>query len=40
MVLYVYTKAPVWWTPEEWEMSPKEKEKIGIKLVKIKINEN
>lgn len=37
MIIYVYTKAPMWWTPEKWEMSEKEREKVGIRLIKIKI---
>jgi len=39
MIIPVYTRAPVWWTPEEWEMSPEDREKVGIRLVKIKIND-
>ena len=38
MKLKVYTKAPIWWTPEEWEMSEEEREKVGIKLVDIEYN--
>ena len=37
MIIYVYTKAPMWWIPEEWEMSEKEREKVGIRLIKIEI---
>jgi hypothetical protein len=36
MIIYVYNKAPMWWTSEEWKMSEKEREKIGIKLIRIK----
>lgn len=28
----------MWWTLEEWEMSEKEREKIGIKLIDIEYN--
>lgn len=38
MKIKVYTKAPIWWTPEEWEMSEEEREKIGIKLIDIEYN--
>ena len=27
MKIKVYTKAPMWWTLEEWEMSEEEREK-------------
>ena len=37
MIIYVYNKAPMWWTPEEWNMSIKEREKIGIKLIKVRL---
>ena len=40
MLIKVFTKAPMLWTSEEWKMSPEEREKVGIKLVDIKINEN
>lgn len=33
--MYVYIKAPMWWTPEEWRMTTEEREKVGIKLIKI-----
>lgn len=36
----VYTKAPVWWTSEEWKMSLQEKERVGIELVEIEYNIN
>lgn len=36
-MIYVYNKAPMWWTTEEWEMSEEEREKVGIKLSKIEI---
>lgn len=38
MKIKVYTKAPIWWTPEEWEMSEEEREKVGIKLIDIEYN--
>ena len=38
MKIKVYTKAPMWWTPEEWEMSEEEREKVGIKLIDIEYN--
>lgn len=37
MIIYFYSKAPMWWTPKEWKMSEKEREKAGIKLMKIEI---
>lgn len=40
MKIKVYTKAPMWWTSEEWEMSKEEREKIGIKLIDIEYNRN
>lgn len=36
-MIYVYNKAPMWWTTEEREMSEEEREKVGIKLSKIEI---
>ena len=38
MKIKVYTKAPIWWISEEWEMSEEEREKIGIKLIDIEYN--
>lgn len=38
MKIKVYTKAPIWWIPEEWEMSEEEREKVGIKLIDIEYN--
>ena len=38
MILYVYNKAPMWWTAEEWAMTEKDRESIGIKLIEININ--
>ena len=38
MKIKVYTKAPMWWTSEEWEMSEKERGKVGIKLIDIEYN--
>ena len=38
MGLDVYTKAPVWWTEEEWNMTSEEREKVGIKLIDIEYN--
>lgn len=38
MKIKIFTKAPAWWTPEEWEMSPEQREKSGIKLVEIEYN--
>ena len=38
MKIKVYTKAPMWWTSEEWEMSEEEREKVGIKLIDIEYN--
>ena len=38
MKIKVYTKAPMWWTSEEWEMSEEEREEIGIKLIDIEYN--
>lgn len=36
----VYTKAPIWWTSEEWKISSQEKEKVGIRLIEIEYNIN
>ena len=38
MKIKVYTKAPVWWTKEEWNMTSEEREKVGIKLIDIEYN--
>ena len=38
MKIKVYTKAPVWWTEEEWNMTSEEREKVGIKLIDIEYN--
>lgn len=38
MKIKIYTKAPIWWTSEEWKMSEEEREKIGIKLIDIEYN--
>lgn len=38
MKIKVYTKAPVWWTSEEREMSEEEREKVDIKLIDIEYN--
>lgn len=40
MKIKVYTKAPVFWSPEEWKMTPQEREKVGIKLIEIEYNTN
>jgi hypothetical protein len=40
MLIKVFTKAPMWWTSEEWNITSEEREKVGIKLVDIEINEN
>lgn len=34
MKYWCYSKAPIWWTEEEWEMTPEEREKAGIKIIK------
>lgn len=39
MIIHVYNKAPIWWTPEEWKMSEEERKKVGIKLIKLKFND-
>ena len=38
MKIKVYTKAPVWWIEEEWNMTSEEREKVGIKLINIEYN--
>ena len=38
MKIKVYTKAPVRWTEEEWNMTSEEREKVGIKLIDIEYN--
>ena len=38
MKIKVYTKAPMWWTEEEWNMSSKGRENKGIKLIDIEYN--
>ena len=38
MKIKVYTKAPAFWTSEEWKMTPQEREKVGIKLIEIEYN--
>ena len=38
MKIKVYTKAPIWWTPEKWKISEEEREKVGIKLIDIEYN--
>ena len=38
MKIKVYTKAPAWWTEEEWDMTSEEREKVGIKLIDIEYN--
>lgn len=38
MKIKIYTKATMWWTSEEWEMSEEEREKVGIKLIDIEYN--
>ena len=38
MKIKVYSKAPIWQTPEEWKMSLEEREKVGIKLIEIEYN--
>lgn len=40
MRVWIFTKAPAWWTPEEWEMTPEEREKIGIKPIVIETAED
>ena len=40
MEIELYTKAPAFWTIKELLMSPKEREQVGIKLVKINIEYN
>ena len=38
MKIKVYTKAPIWWTEEEWDMTSEEREKVDIKLIDIEYN--
>lgn len=38
MKIRVYNKAPLWWTTEEWMMTPEEREKVGIKIIEIEYN--
>lgn len=38
MKIKVYTKAPIWWTEEEWNMTSEKREKVGIKLIDIEYN--
>ena len=38
MKIKVYTKAPIWWTEEEWNMTSEEREKVGIKMIDIEYN--
>jgi hypothetical protein len=40
MKIKVYTKAPAFWTFEEWKMTSQEREKIGIKLIEVEYNTN
>ena len=40
MKIKVYTKAPVFWTSEEWKMTSQEREKVGIKLIEVEYNTN
>ena len=40
MEIELYTKAPAFWTIKELLMTPKEREQVGIKLVKINIEYN
>ena len=40
MEIELYTKAPIFWTIKELLMTPKEREQVGIKLVKINIEYN
>lgn len=40
MKIKVYTKAPAFWTYEEWEMTSQEREKVGIKLIEVEYNTN
>lgn len=39
MILYVYNKAPIWWTAKEWNMTEEERENLGIKLIKLEFND-
>ena len=38
MKIRMYNKAPLWWTTEEWMMTPEEREKVGIKIIEIEYN--
>ena len=38
MKIKIYTKAPMWWSYEEWNMTSEEREKRGIKLIDIEYN--
>ena len=38
MIIKIYTKAPAFWTCEEWKMAKEEREKVGIKLIDIEYN--
>ena len=38
MKIKVYTKAPIWWTEEEWNTTSEEREKVGIKMIDIEYN--
>lgn len=38
MKIRMYNKAPLWWTTEEWMMTPKEREKVGIKIIEVEYN--
>ena len=40
MEIELYTKAPAFWTIKELLMTPKEREQVGIKLVKINLEYN
>ena len=40
MKIKVYTKAPAFWSFEEWKMTPQEREKVGIKLIEVEYNTN
>lgn len=37
MKIKVFTKAPMFWTFDEWKMSQKDREKVGIKFIEINI---
>lgn len=38
MKIRMYNKAPLWWTTEEWMMTPQEREKVGIKIIEVEYN--